>query len=127
MEGLIFFLAELLRILLTAAVVVLVMLFLAPELVVVVLEVILRLFFVVGGRSERAKKGLRWIRIGGLAFLVIFVVCIMAAAVLNPHISQGNQNQRRRVILAESWFSRLVLTHSAHNSPLPPYSNRDFR
>ncbi|HUT29514.1 MAG TPA: hypothetical protein VMX13_06970, partial [Sedimentisphaerales bacterium] len=45
----------------------------------------------------------------------------------NPHISQGNQNQRRRVILAESWFSRLVLTHSAHNSPLPPYSNRDFR
>jgi hypothetical protein len=28
--------------------------------------------------------------------------------------------------LAENWFGRLVLTHSAHTTPLPPYSNQDF-
>jgi len=90
LEGLILFLAELLRILLTAAVVLLLMLFLVPELVVAVLEVIFRLFFVVRGRSEQAKKWLRWIRIGGLVFLVIFVVCMIAAAILNTFFFESS-------------------------------------
>jgi hypothetical protein len=82
-EGLIFFLAELLKLLFAIAAILVVVMFLAPELLVLLLELVFRLFFLARGRTERAKKLLRWIRILGLVCLASFLMSVIIMCILN--------------------------------------------
>ncbi|MHC4213172.1 MAG: AsmA family protein [Planctomycetota bacterium] len=82
MEGLLFFLAEFVKILSTAFVLLLIVLFLAPEFLALTLEIIIRLV-IRHRKSPQLKKLLRFVRILALGCLGLFVLIMIILVILN--------------------------------------------
>ena len=102
MEGLLFFLAEFVKILTSVAFWLLLVLFLAPELIALTIEIALRLL-IRHRKSPQFKKLLRFGRILALGCLGLFILLMITLVIVNsfyyePHCEEYSSGSSTRLI-----------------------------